>query len=188
LQAVYNLIPSENQLETRESLLKFMGDDAKVSSSKVFNANDMMMGVKPFVLTGEVTLGTLLESAGDKTLFHVGMTIGPQVELYQERERRLPVENEYNRGYYREISFPVPDGYKITNLDALNMKVVCTYDGTAAEFVSWYKQDGKMITVFIEENYREIRLPLEKFEDFRKVINAAADFNKITLFFERVGK
>jgi hypothetical protein len=68
------------------------------------------------------------------------------------------------------------------------MKVVCTYDGTAAEFVSWYKQDGKMITVFIEENYREIRLPLEKFEDFRKVINAAADFNKITLFFERVGK
>ncbi|HRG10897.1 MAG TPA: hypothetical protein PLJ08_20150, partial [Cyclobacteriaceae bacterium] len=48
-------------------------------------------------------------------------------------------------------------------------------------FVSDYTQQGSMITVKISEYYKQLYAPLDRYEDFRKVINAAADFNKITL-------
>jgi hypothetical protein len=53
------------------------------------------------------------------------------------------------------------------------------------EFHSYYKTDDNKITVFIDEDYRQISYPVSMYEDFRKVINASADFNKIVLFMEK---
>ena len=51
-------------------------------------------------------------------------------------------------------------------------------------FTSSYETGGNLLTVKIEEVYKEIACPVENFEDYRKVINASADFNKVTLMFE----
>ncbi len=37
------------------------------------------------------------------------------------------------------------------------------------------------------ETYHEIKYPLGLFETFKKVINAAADFNKVVLVLEKKG-
>jgi hypothetical protein len=42
-----------------------------------------------------------------------------------------------------------------------------------------------ILEVHIEEYYKEIYAPTSRYEDFRRVVNAAADFNKITLVLEK---
>jgi hypothetical protein len=52
-------------------------------------------------------------------------------------------------------------------------------------FTSTYKIAGNVVKISVVEYYKRVIYPLSIFENFRKVINAAADFNKITLVFER---
>jgi len=52
---------------------------------------------------------------------------------------------------------------------------------TEAAFISSYVQKGNELIVTNEEFYNVLEYPLEVFEKYREVINAAADFNKITL-------
>jgi hypothetical protein len=186
LQAVFHYLPDDSKKETTDQLLKIMGEDSKLTNIKLENDSESDSGIRPLIIECDLKTSSLLEKAGDKILFKIGDVIGPQAELYQEDKRKLDVENEYNRGYHREITFVIPDGYKVSNPDMVKMNVSCIYNGeTAAEFVSSYKMDGNKMIVIIEENYRLIRLPVEKFETFRKVINAAADFNKVTLILEK---
>ncbi len=110
--------------------------------------------------------------------------------MYQEKERKLAVENGHNRIYKRTLIFEVPKGYQVKNLEDLKLNVVFDKDENGKKekncgFISNYKQEGNTITVDIFEYYYEIYLPLENFEDYRKVINAAADFNKIVLVLEK---
>jgi hypothetical protein len=51
-------------------------------------------------------------------------------------------------------------------------------------FVSEYALRGSKLSVSVHEYYAKTSYPLQQFEDFRKVINAAADFNKLTLVLE----
>ena len=54
-------------------------------------------------------------------------------------------------------------------------------------FRSSYEQKDGKITVTIVEYYKVIDVPIAEYNEYKKVINAAADFNKITLVFEPKG-
>jgi hypothetical protein len=186
LQPIFSYLPEENKKETTDNLLKLAADDSKITNPVVSNYDESSVLIKPFTVEGDVKSSSMLEKAGEKFLFKVGNVIGPQAELYQEDKRRTDAENEFNRGYYREITVEIPEGYKVTNLDALNLAVYSGDQGNPdAQFVSTYKVDGNKIRITIDENYRKIIFPLDQFESFRKVINAAADFNKVVLFIEK---
>ena len=135
------------------------------------------------VVKGSFTSNSYIELAGDAILFKAGELIGPQSELYQERERKLPVANSYNRGYARKIKVQIPKGFNIQNPDDLIMKEQVFDDNEKLiyNFVSNYVLNGQVLEITIEEYYDELNYPVEKFEAFRKVINSAADFNKIVL-------
>ena len=186
IQPIFSYLPEENKKETTDNLLKLAAEDSKVSNPVVSNFDEQSILQKPFVVEGDIKSASMLEKAGEKYLFKVGNVIGPQAELYQEDKRKTDAENEFNRGYFREINVEVPEGYKVTNLDALNLAV---YSGDKsnpdAQFVSSYKIEGNTIRISIDENYRKIIFPIDQFESFRKVINAAADFNKVVLFIEK---
>lgn len=51
-------------------------------------------------------------------------------------------------------------------------------------FVSSYKVVNNVLEVYVLETYHDLKYPLNEFETFKKVINAAADFNKIVLVLE----
>ena len=55
------------------------------------------------------------------------------------------------------------------------------------EFTSEYTLDGNKLSITCNEFYNIIRLPVEKYDAFRTVINAAADFNKISLILKNKG-
>jgi len=185
-QPVYDFIDEEQKLEFKERQVKNLTEDAKINSMEVENASFEDYGVKPYKFKANFTSKAFIESAGDKLLFKIGELIGPQLEMYQETARRLPVESEFNRRYYRELTVNVPNGYTVKNLDALILNEVYKENGEIiAIFNSNYTYENNTLKVIIEEYYNKIDWPVELFETYRKIINAAADFNKVVLYLEK---
>jgi hypothetical protein len=58
---------------------------------------------------------------------------------------------------------------------------------TTMGFVTSYEQKGNIVTIVVREEYRNINYPISQYEQFKKVINAAADFNKVVLILEKAG-
>lgn len=186
LQGAFKLIPEESQREVGEGLLKASGSEDVLNDFEVINVDEDDIMVKPMILKGKVRGNSLLEKAGPNYLFKIGMSIGPQVEMYQEGERQLPVENSYNHMYVRDMEFEIPSGYSIKNADDLNMDIFYEVKGERRmTFTSKYELEGDKLKVNVVEYYRDISYPIEVYEDFKKVINAAADFNKIVLVLEK---
>lgn len=175
---------AEEKKEMLDDIIKYLALDAEIEQIEVVEGNtEFTNWNKPMVVKGSFTSNSYIESAGDVILFKAGELIGPQSELYQEKERKLPVVNRYNRGYSRKINVQIPAGYSIQNPDDLIMKEQVFDDNNKLiyNFVSNYALNGQTLEIAIEEYYDELNYPVEKFEAFRKVINSAADFNKIVL-------
>lgn len=146
------------------------------------NEGTAFIGKKPFVLNLTYDGKELTQKAGENYLFSVGQTIGKQMEFYQENKRILPVEIDYPHLYTRKIKILLPKGATIKNLEKFVMDYKTQVNGkTIASFVSNYKKNGDEIIVDNTEVYQVMNYPLNKFEDYKAVINAAADFNKIVI-------
>lgn len=53
-------------------------------------------------------------------------------------------------------------------------------------FKSYFEMEGNVLKVTADEYYQKNYVPVEEFENYRKVINSAADFNEITLILEPI--
>ena len=138
---------------------------------------------KPLIVNTSVRAAQLVEKAGPKYLFKIGDVIGRQSELYEKDKRKLPVDMDFPHSENRNITVTIPDGYKILNPEAINITAEFK-DATGnvgASFYSTYKMAGNKLTVNIAETYSQVHYEIADFEAFRKVINASADFNKVTL-------
>lgn len=185
IQPYMNLIKEEKKDEITDSFIKTMGENIEITNKEVFNGTPELFGIKPFRVTSEVTSEYFVEKAGRKYLFKVGELIGPQMELYQEKARVLPVESQFKRSYLREITIEIPEGYSVSNLHDINIDNFYEKDGEKLMvFKSFYTQEGNMLKITSNEFYKLNFIDIDIYEDYRKVINSAADFNKITLIFE----
>ena len=188
IQAYYDFLNEEQIKQFLEPVVQFMGEDSKISNLKITNQLHETVEGHPFVIESDVNISSLIEKAGNKVLLKIGNVIGPQVEMYSEDERQNDIENEFNRGYHREITLTIPDGYQVKNLEALNLNVDMTVGSeTPCFFRSSYTVEGKVVKVVIDEQYMKLRFPKSEYEPFRKVVNAAADWNKVVLVLEKVG-
>jgi len=176
----YEAISEKERLEYVTDLIKTTVPDIQFDE---WNVKTTSQGLLPVMdIYSSCKTNHFIERAGNRVIFKVGELIGPQSELYNEEERTLPVENFTNRGYVRKIIINIPKGYRATNLEALNFNVTCTIENRIPFlFQSQYKLNGNQLSIDIEEYYKELTAPLKKYEDFRKVINAAADFNKVNI-------
>ncbi|MBL0054480.1 MAG: hypothetical protein IPP29_24850 [Bacteroidetes bacterium] len=129
----------------------------------------------------------MIESAGDNYLVKVGETIGQQSELYDEKPRLTAVENDFNRTYLRKIRVIVPEGYTISGMEKLKINIVMppTEGNKGYGFISDYKLEGNTLTIDVNEYYDILSLPVSEYNNFTKVVNAAADFNKISLLLKK---
>jgi len=156
--------------------------DVDYTSLKVENEGLDNIGKKPFVMKIGFDGKELVQKAGPNYLFSVGKLIGSQMELYQENKRVLPVEIDHPHSYIRNIKIKLPKGMKAKNLEKFVMDFKTQIKGkTEAGFVSNYSEKNGEITVTNTEFYNVVDYPLEIFNDYKNVINAAADFNKIVI-------
>lgn len=185
-QPYMHLLDEKNRSEIIDEQIKFINKDTEIVEKNVFNDNPEAFGILPFQVKSKIKLKSSVDKAGNKFLFKVGELIGPQMEMYQEKKRILPLETGFNRAYHREITFIIPEGFKINNLDELNINNVYSKDGEVIfNFTSNYTIDGQKVKIIIDEYYTIFEIQSGLFEEYRKVINSAADFNKITLVMEK---
>jgi len=165
-----------------KSLAENYTAEAEYKSLKAENDGTEFIGKKPFVLNVTFDGKDLTQKAGENYLFSIGETIGKQMEFYQENKRTLPVEIDYPHLYTRNIKILLPKGATVKNLEKFVMDYKTQVNGkNEAGFISKYTKNGDEILVENTEFYNIINYPLDKFEDYKAVINAAADFNKIVI-------
>ncbi len=187
LQPYVNYMSAEDKQEEGESLLAIGASDARPRNVRItgFNGEDTLYRM-PLSITGEFTTNSFLEKTCNSYLFKIGEVIGTQYHMYQEEERLTDIALVNPHGFVREINFEVPAGYKVTNLEALNIFVADDSLSPTMMFKSTYTQQGSNVKVIIEESYQRVTYDKERYEDFRKVMNASADFNKVVLIFEKM--
>ena len=188
-RAGYVLSTPEEQHAFLKELVKFGTNSENIVSSSIENSDfESYSDNKPFVLHASVKANELLENAGNKILVKIGEIIGPQTEMYQEKPRQFPMQLAFPHSLERTIELLLPEGYSVKNLQELAMH----YEYRAKEevtmgFTSDYKLENNVLKVHVLEQYRQTFYPLSDYEDFKKVINASADFNKIILVLEKKG-
>jgi len=160
-----------------------MGDpNIKIQSFDLIHSNPEDIGIFPLTWNVKEASKSLIESAGEDILVKIGESIGEQSQLYQTEVRRLPVAINVLHGYYRHIVLQIPAGYHIGDISSLNMNVAMMNNGKiSCFFKSSAVLEGNLLTIISEEDYTETYYPKERFEEYRSVINASADFNKRTV-------
>jgi len=186
-KAPFVFMPQDEQNKFLKELLQFGTNSENVISSS-FENKELEQGdpYKPFIINATVKSAGLLERAGGKIILKIGEMIGEQVQMYDEKPRQYPVELIFPHSLERNIVFTVPDGYSVKNLNDLNLNQSYTENGNVVMgFTSHFTRDGNKIKVTIREDYRNVYYPVEQYENFKKVINASADFNKVVLVLEK---
>ncbi|HEY9083861.1 MAG TPA: DUF3857 domain-containing protein [Vicingaceae bacterium] len=185
LQPFYYLITGKDKTDLNKQLFTNINSELEPENIVVKNDNAADLGRKPFTIEAEFETDVFIEKAADKVIFEIGNLIGPQTEIYDSLERKLPVELSFARYYYREIKVKIPKNYKIVNLEDLNIENYFTNNSdTSMAFTSKYTVKDNELIVLCEEYYKNIEIPVEHYQEYRKIINSAADFNKIKLILE----
>ncbi|MDR3693514.1 DUF3857 domain-containing protein [Mucilaginibacter sp.] len=189
LRDAFNFSNDEQKGKIVKELTKSVSSSENIISSEILNPDFESAGTNaPLVLHTVTKSGELIESAGNKLLLKIGMAIGPQVEMYQEKPRQEPIDMDFAHVEERKIEFIIPKGYTISNPDDLKINETYKENGELTMgFVTDYVIKGNMLSIHIMEQYRRTLYPINQFEQFRKIINASSDFNKVVLVLEKKG-
>lgn len=177
----------EEYNEMLQTIAKNYTAESEIISTKAFNEGLENVGKKPYIIEINANAKDLLTKAGPNYIFKVGEVIGSQMEMYEEKKRILPIEIENPHSYKRTITLNLPEGYTIKNPEIFNMNYELKHEGkVVADFISTYEVKGNQVIVKNTENYDFVELPSQLYPQYQKVINAAADFNKLSIILEKI--
>lgn len=180
-------LPDEKKKEVAEDVYRMSDQKSQVSKQELINADANSVAVRPFIWKLELTAGNLIENAGNDLIFHLGETIGQQSELYQEKSRKLPISIGMLHNYFRRIVFEIPEGYQVANPENMDIDIeLKNGDKIGCMFLSKATIKGNKLIVESTEYYTDENYPAERYDEFRQVINAAADFNKRTVLLKKI--
>jgi hypothetical protein len=181
-QPIKSFVPADQYEKVLKSIADNYTQETEYKSLETENDGTENVGKKPFIMDLAFDGKDLVQKAGDNYLFKVGLIIGRQMELYQNDKRMTPVEIDHPHSYLRKIKLVLPPGMKIKNPEQLVMNHKMDVDGrTEAAFESHFTEKGNELLVENVEYYNIVNYPLEHFDRYKAVINAAADFNKVVL-------
>ncbi len=186
IQPYFNMINEEQKEKLAKDQIYALIKTIDIKDWEIINTKPEDIGVKDFIIKCQGRYDELIENAGKKYILKVGELIGPQFELYNKRERELPVYSDFLRTYNRILEINIPDGYRVKNLDDLIIYADYVKDGDKVlMFDSKYKIEGDKIIVTIKEYYNQLYFTLDEYPEYQKVVNSASDFNKLALILEK---
>lgn len=189
MREAFIYVPKEKEKELVHEVISIASKHDDISFYKVENAAFVnYYDNKPLSIIAKAVSPQLIEKAGPKYLFKVGDVIGRQVEMYQEKERKLAIDMPFPHSLYRTITINIPAGYKVSNPEVVQMLVDHKQSNgkQTMGFISDYKMEGDKMLITVNEFYHETHYPISDIDAFKKVINAAADFNKAVLVLEKI--
>ncbi|HEU4471472.1 MAG TPA: DUF3857 domain-containing protein [Flavisolibacter sp.] len=178
----FNFMPADQQRDILKQMVKFGTNSENILSHSFENKEMESDPYKPFVINATVKSANLVEKAGDKLLVKIGELIGEQSQLYDEKERKTDIDVSFPHVLERSITFTLPEGYQPKNLsDLVISEVYKENDKETMGFSCNYTINGRELKITIRETYNRVIYPKAQYSQFKKVINAAADFNKVVL-------
>ncbi len=160
--------------------------DYKISNKEYENNYD---NAKPFTFDTKVQVKEAwLENAGKNYLFSIGKVLGKQTDLYQEKERKYPVDLYYPKKYIHFINLTIPKGYTVKSTDNLVFSRQMKDDKNEeviGSFISSAKVEGNILKISIEEFYNFTHLEVNRYNEYRDLINTAFDFYKSSLILSK---
>lgn len=185
----YSYFDKENKLDVFQTDYILSGiDDIEISKFDATNSEyyHAVNGV-PFTMEMDFSADSFIEEVGNDFLFNYGKTIGKQMEFYQEAKRVNPIENHHNKRYEYRFEIKIPEGFQPKGLDDINIdKSLFIGEEEICLFKSRYEVNNNTIVIYVNENYNKLKIDLEHYDKFKDVINAAYDFSKKSILFERV--
>lgn len=164
-------------------------EDLKINNYEFENEN-VELSNKPetsFVVKGNLESESVVENLEDDILVHLGKLIGQQSKLYKEQNRVNDVVLAYPKKYNHRIEFEIPEGYSCQNVE--NLKKILSFENRKGEkhlfFELKYTLENNNLIIELEEIYDTIFIDKDNYDDYRSVVNAAADFNAFTLVLEK---
>lgn len=181
------LLESDKRDEQVKEFFKLGEKDEKIEGLTYENNQFSSLAKKlPLKVSAKIEATNSIEKAGNKYIYKIGELIGRQAEMYQEKERQFDLEIPEPHQYTRKLTVHIPAGYTVSGLDKLNMNVVANEGNKeSCKFVSSYELKGDVLEVSVFEIYHDTFTSKSIYEPYRKVINAAADFNKIVVMLEK---
>ncbi|MBX2904643.1 MAG: DUF3857 domain-containing protein [Taibaiella sp.] len=185
-------VRKENMKKYAADLLEVTDNPEDITSYSFTNDDPATAAGKPLTLYASVNSTTLVNKASSKYLINVGKLIGAQQTLFDEKQRTLPVDIDYPNAARHTITINIPRGYKIANPEVLRMSA--DYLNGELEkvinFSSDYKlirdaKNGDRLVITVRESYSQLHFPLIEYQRYRKVFDAAADFNNLALVMVR---
>lgn len=185
VQPIYKLLNIEQKEEYKKGYL-LSENSENVKNYEVQNVEGKDVFKKPMIIKYTDIQNDFVENAGNKFIFKAGLLIGVQTQLYQEKRRKFNAEIGYTHSFKRDLEITIPKGYSPSNLKDFEFNTTCNInDNQVACFKSSYTIADNKIIITVYEDYRGIEYPLQYFDKFKEVINAAADFNKKSIIFEK---
>jgi len=186
IQPYLDLLSEDIKKDILDETMENFISNSTINKTNVVNGSASVINKEPLVLDFDISNTDLIDLAGNKFLFKIGSLIGPQVELYSENKRNLPVYDNYKRTFDREIEIEIPEGYQIKNLNDLKIKEEFVRDGeTILIFSSDYIINSNVLKINIEEYYDQVYFDVDEYSDYRRVVNSASDFSKTILIIEK---
>ena len=186
IQPYLDIISDDIKTNIIEETLENFVSKSEIKEWNIKNGTASVLNKKPLLIEFEATNTELIDIAGDKYLFKVGELIGPQVELYSEEKRGLPIYSKYKRTFDRTIEIEIPKGYIVKNINDLRIHTEYVKDNEIKLlFNSEYTVEDNIIKIDIHEFYDQIYFDLDGYQYYRNVVNSASDFNKIILIIEK---
>lgn len=138
-----------------------------------------------FTVDASLKVSSLVEWAGNDYIFQVGLTIGTQAEIYEEHERTNPITVNHPIEYLHDIQVIVPEGYTVKGIEdlAIDKYLEDEMGKRVLQFKSTYTLKDNVLDIHIQEFYKRMSFHKRHYKKFRDVINAAADFNKVSIVF-----
>lgn len=176
---------NDKQKDVVKEVVSFADSKEDIETYSVSNEN--IESSTPLKITANVKTNRLLETAGGQYLFKIGEILGKQEQLYNDKDRKMPVDLDYPQSRNHMITINIPAGFRIKNPEALRMHAdyVDKDLKPVVSFTSDYTikpgKNGNKLIVTVTEVYSQLHFPVSDYEKYRKIVNTAADFNKVTL-------
>lgn len=163
-------------------------NDKKIIKYKINNYDiDYNFKNEPLEITSKLETKDLISRVNGKIMLNVGKVIGLQSNLFKEVERVNPIEINFPNEYFYEIEFLIPKGYKVLTIDNLikDRKYISVDGNVTAQFKSSANIVNNKLTIKISEYYKSFKYEKNRYNEFRDVINTAAEFYESNIELEK---
>jgi len=161
-------------------------ENKKVINYEIVNAELFQKNYNtPFIVNSKISTESLTTKIKNGYQLKIGNVIGMQSQLYEDIDRFHPIEITYPNQYDYRIVVKIPKGYIIEGLEGLifNKSYISLMGNKICKFESNYEINETELVISIQEYYKTLRYQKNRYNEFRDVINSAADFYNSSIIF-----